>query len=355
MFYNRFYLKLGSECNFNCNHCSQGKIERKTSTHKVSKEVIDFLDKYVVKYSDKKTTLRLWGGEPLLYFDAIEFLVSRYKSKFIYTIISNGSLLNEKIIDFLNENEITFVLSHDGPATKFTRNIDVLENSTIKSLFDKIKKRSILSVLNARNPYYHTIFDYYKELGYYGEMNIRMVWVLNHNGTKSQQELSDININEFLKGTEELFSRAISHEQGKSYYPQEYDLVRGLVDRSYDMLTITKNEFCEGSKYIHKCTNCGYYGTGSKLEFDIQGNVYDCHNSDKIVGHISEDNELLAEKIKASIYNTQKETSCEDCQYNYFCQGLCNKTVAAGDKKWCELYKVTYDALIKYLMEKNDV
>lgn len=355
MHYDRFYLKLGNECNFNCNHCSQEKIKKDHSSHKVSREVIAFLDDYVTKHQDKKTVLRLWGGEPLLYFDTIHFLVSRYKNKFDYTMISNGSLLNKKIVNFINKNDIKFILSHDGPATEFTRNIDVLKNNSIKKQFDSIKKRSILSVINAKNPYYHTIFDYYKKFGYYDKMDIQIVWIVNHNGTDKQTELANIDIDEFRKGTRELFSRAKKHKKGIDYFPKEYSIAKCIINRCFTMQEITKKEFEKGSKYIHKCTNCGYFGSGSKLEFDIHGNVYDCHNSDNIIGQITETSDVLKKRIENSVDETQKEVSCEKCKHKYYCQGLCSKTVTAGDLKWCDLYKATYDELARFIVECYDV
>ena len=353
IYYNRFYLKLGNECNFNCNYCSQGQIPRENKTHKISQDVIDFLDKYLVDHKDKpKTILRLWGGEPLLYFDIMQKLLARYKDKFEFTCISNGSLLNQEIVDFLNENNIIFALSHDGPVTESTRNIDILKNKEIKSLFDSIKNRSILSLITSENPYIYKVFDYYKELGYYDLFNISIVWMVNHNGTINQRRLSEINIEEYKNGLRELITRYEKHENKIGNYHQEHALIKSQLRHIFYKVNIEKPEL-KCRNYIRKCSTCGYYGKGSKLEFDIHGNVYNCHNSDDIIGHITEDTEIIEDKKKKSLDNIKKEINCRDCAFQNICDGVCMNTVSDGDAKWCELYKATFSVLLNYIGTKN--
>lgn len=353
IYYDRFYLKLGNECNFSCKYCSQGQIPRENKSHKISQDVLDFLDNYLIDHKDKpKTILRLWGGEPLLYFDTMKELIARYKGKFEFTCISNGSLLNQEIVDFMNENNIMFALSHDGSVTEATRNIDILKNKEIKSLFDSIKNRSILSLITSENPYIHKVYDYYKNLGYYDLFNISIVWMVNHNGTDNQKKLSEINIEKYKEGYRELISRYEKHKNSTGYYPQEFSIVRGKLQNIISKINIKKSEL-KNRKYIRKCSTCGYYGKGLKLEFDIHGNVYNCHNSDDIIGHITEDTKTLERKKEKNLDNIKKEINCQDCIFQNICEGVCMKTVPEGDIQWCKLYQATITVLLEYIDTKD--
>lgn len=64
---------------------------------------------------DKKPTVGFFGGEPLLKFDDIIVpITKKYEDKIEFSITTNGTLLNEDIIDFFCDYEIYPLLSFDG-------------------------------------------------------------------------------------------------------------------------------------------------------------------------------------------------------------------------------------------------
>lgn len=87
----------------------------------------------------KKSFITFYGGEPLLTFDTIRRTVDYIKNhktlnakKLRYSISTNGTLLTEEILHFLNTNKFRVYLSQDGTAQDLTRpsklNSLVLEN-----------------------------------------------------------------------------------------------------------------------------------------------------------------------------------------------------------------------------------
>jgi uncharacterized protein len=88
--------------------------------------------KYFIGFSNTKQinpqiqpNITFYGGEPLLNTDLIKHVVNFvkqvYYKKTNFFITTNGTLLTEKIIDFLYENEFNITVSLDGPKSEHDR------------------------------------------------------------------------------------------------------------------------------------------------------------------------------------------------------------------------------------------
>ena len=116
-------LHVAHTCNLNCSYCfaSQGKYqgERALMSFEVGKRAFDFL----IENSGSRRNLEVdfFGGEPSLNFDVVKRLVryareveGKYNKNFRFTYTTNGMLLTDDMIEFLNENMHNVVLSLDG-------------------------------------------------------------------------------------------------------------------------------------------------------------------------------------------------------------------------------------------------
>ena len=92
---------------------------RKLLDEATGKKAIDFL----LENSGTRHNLELdfFGGEPLMNIDVIKAIVKyarsreeKYGKKFRFTVTTNGILLDEETIDFLNREMSNIVLSIDG-------------------------------------------------------------------------------------------------------------------------------------------------------------------------------------------------------------------------------------------------
>ena len=125
----KFYLLLGPACNMQCRHCSQSADKHSDLFDDVLNLKVWELIKNYILYSInnastdffvKKRKLIFWGGEALLHWKAICEIVNRTKEEFGFTvhenfrfsIISNGLLLTQDKIDYINENKIDFCFSY---------------------------------------------------------------------------------------------------------------------------------------------------------------------------------------------------------------------------------------------------
>ena len=116
-------LNIAHDCNLRCKYCfaSTGDFGkgRKLMTFETGKKAIDFL---LEKSLDRKNLeLDFFGGEPLMNFDVVKQIVeyarsreAEYGKKFRFTITTNGVLLDDDKIDFINREMSNVVLSIDG-------------------------------------------------------------------------------------------------------------------------------------------------------------------------------------------------------------------------------------------------
>ena len=111
-------IQMGLNCNFHCKYCNQAPDRNAYKPVRQPYEVeVKNLIKKLIDNHIQTNRITLWGGEPLVYWKLMKLLVSELKRIFPgvkISTISNGSLLNEKITDWLIENDINFTLSHDA-------------------------------------------------------------------------------------------------------------------------------------------------------------------------------------------------------------------------------------------------
>ncbi len=116
-------LHVAHTCNLNCSYCfaSQGKYqgERALMSFEVGKQAFDFL--IANSGTRKNLEVDFFGGEPLMNWDVVKQLVAYARSiekehnkNFRFTLTTNGLLIDDEIIDFLNKEMSNVVLSLDG-------------------------------------------------------------------------------------------------------------------------------------------------------------------------------------------------------------------------------------------------
>jgi sulfatase maturation enzyme AslB (radical SAM superfamily) len=134
-------IQVSAKCNFACSYCFVKK-ENKLMPLSLIDHLIDFLK----DSPPKKYVLHFTGGEPLLNFEFIEELIKKIKIKkmnnFSYFITTNGSLLNDKILNFLAKNQIGLEISFDGKKFSHLKNRKPIDDNFVyyDNLLSNIKK-----------------------------------------------------------------------------------------------------------------------------------------------------------------------------------------------------------------------
>ena len=169
---------MGLSCNYSCDYCSQKFVERAPETSK--KDIDAFMEKLNALEFSEEVGLRVefWGGEPLVYWKTLKPLAETIRQKFAdwkvkpqFSIITNGSILTEEIIDWLMMLDFSVSISHDGPGQS-VRGPDPFDDPEKKKLIlgfhrmmSRLKKPfSFNPMMNSKNKSRKEIYDWFVEL-----------------------------------------------------------------------------------------------------------------------------------------------------------------------------------------------
>jgi uncharacterized protein len=157
----RLVLNITEQCNMRCKYCSySGKYpyervhQNQHMTLETAKKAVDF---YLLhSCQDPGQIIGFYGGEPLLNFNVIRGIVyytaDISKKKNVYfKIETNGTLLNQNIIDFFIENNFIISISLDGPREIHDQN-RILKNG--RGSFDTVI-RKLTMIKNRDKDYYN--------------------------------------------------------------------------------------------------------------------------------------------------------------------------------------------------------
>lgn len=101
-----FIIVLTQNCNFRCNFCKVGKNEDVLALSSV-KKIINF---FLTLRGEEKIKIKLHGGEPLLCWNKISYLINKFSSDVNFLITTNGWFLDKNKIEFLKSNRGKFEL-----------------------------------------------------------------------------------------------------------------------------------------------------------------------------------------------------------------------------------------------------
>ncbi|MBP2645013.1 MAG: anaerobic sulfatase-maturating enzyme [Firmicutes bacterium] len=116
-------LHVAHDCNLRCGYCFAGTgdfgHDRSLMPKHVAEQAIDFI--IANSGARKNCEVDFFGGEPLLNMETVRHAVSYIRKReaetgkvFKLTLTTNAALLNNSIIEYLNSENISVVLSLDG-------------------------------------------------------------------------------------------------------------------------------------------------------------------------------------------------------------------------------------------------
>ena len=155
-------IQMGLKCNYSCEYCSQRFVPRNKDDHLDTSDQYHIGDEEVDLYVKKfdhitfadKPYFELWGGEPFLYWKTLQPLVIKLREKFpscTFSVITNGSMFNDEIIDWIVKYDIRISISHDGPGQP-TRGPDPFDDPEKKKMIMKLtNKRANVQIKHKRN------------------------------------------------------------------------------------------------------------------------------------------------------------------------------------------------------------
>lgn len=110
----RGVIHVTNKCNLSCSYCYANKgnygSENKVMSISTAMDIAEFINKYHINMN----VVHFFGGEPLLNLDVIEYLCEKLTPR-KFTLISNGTILNDKFIELILKHKIDLIISIDGP------------------------------------------------------------------------------------------------------------------------------------------------------------------------------------------------------------------------------------------------
>jgi len=339
-------LNMTHDCNLRCEYCfaSQGTYngEKAFMSFETGKKAFDFL----VKSSGKRRNLEVdfFGGEPLMNFETIKKLVDYGRSlekdndkHFRFTITTNGVLLDEDKINYINENMDNVVLSIDGR----------------KETNDRMRK-----TINGKGSYEAIINNFknfvskrgtkdYFARGTYTAYNLDFSEDVKH---MREAGFDKISVEPVVASPEEKYALKEEHID---ILKKEYEKLAEYFIESYN--TDKKFQFfhfnieLDGGPCIYKRS----IGCGAGTEYVAvtpAGELYPCHQfvgqEEFIVGNVDEG--ITNERIVKMFSNVSVDEKpiCRDCWAKYYCSGGCHANAYNFSKDFnipysvgCELEK----------------
>lgn len=326
---NTLKIQLGLSCNYSCDYCSQKFVERPKETSK--KDIQDFLKKLeVLEFSEEQgLKVEFWGGEPFVYWKTMKPLAEALREKFKdwknkprFSVITNGSLLTDEIIDWLMMMEFSVSISHDGPG-QHVRGPDPFDDPEQKErligfyrMMTRLKKGiSFNSMLNARNQSRKEIHDWFVKLT--GDENIKL-------GEGTLVDAYDVDGSQNSLNTKKEHFEFRQRAFGE-FYANQGQIGFGLpvfkVDQFTDDILSHKDAKYNGQK-------CGSDEEGM-LAIDLRGNVITCQNVSATETAMNGESHLCGNlddydnvRVKSSTH-WMNRPDCPTCPVVNLCKGSC--------------------------------
>lgn len=342
----RIYLVLGTACNFNCVYCIQHENKPRCKKQ-ISPTVFAWLENIAETLPEVfKPELVFYGGEPLLYKEAIHQIVDRFKDAFRYSIISNGSYLTDEDVKYFNQNNITYVFSNDGPNTVITRQIDMWQDDEFVSRFNKLNNRVVDSVYSAQNQETYKLFKYIEDKS--PGTQVCLEDLICNSSTPSY--LVDFNQETLLCDYKKM------GDEVEKYFNGECSTTSQCATKFTQWLREAMDAIKTPDYPLF-----GRCGSGkSNLSIDTEGNVYLCKNFNEKIGTVLDSYDVLYENAKALTKTLRDKNleakGCFECPAFYFCRGGCPfEEPSELQKKKCEMVRTKWASVVSFIDNKLEV
>lgn len=337
-------IQLGLSCNYSCSYCLQSSEIDKAAKTKID-DAMSFIENLDSWLDGTPSRIEFWGGEPLLYLKKLNILVPALRNRFPdarLVIISNGSLLNDEVVDFLIDYDINFAISHDGPG-QAARGPDPLfdptVSSAIKRLLDERKEKfSFNFMVGGHNKSLKSIVTFFRAM--YGDdvpLNVADIVTPYSSDVADSEEMSD---EELLSFSDELFYEMV--DIGFEALP--YD-IHQRMNRFLKHINGERNLAGESSK-------CGM-DTAEYLSCDLEGNVITCQNVGAVGVHMAGKVDDMSSVNVTEIKHWSDRKACKDCIVLSICGGGCMYQSDTLFESACRAHFAYSMAVLRFFMFIN--
>ena len=317
-------LNVAHDCNLKCKYCfaKQGDFGGKAELMplEVGKKAIDYL--IANSGSRKNLEIDFFGGEPLMNWEVVKALVAYGREvekpagkNIRYTITTNGVLLDDEKIDFINEHMHNVVLSLDGrkevnDGMRLTLN-DKGSYDLIVPKFQKlVAQRPKDKYYYVRGTFTRDNLDFSKDVNHFYDLGFELT---------SVEPVVDDETNPFALREEDLPKIFEEYENYAAELAERQ--LKGEKNKFFHF-TIDLNQ---GPCVIKRITGCG--AGNEYISVVPNGDIYPCHQfvgeEKYLMGNVWDGvkrTDLCKEFKNCNVYAKEK---CQNCFAKFYCSGGC--------------------------------
>lgn len=379
-------LVVTESCNFRCRYCvysGEYKNNRVHSSNLMDKSIAQLaVYKYISYFKSEilknniaaEPVISFFGGEPLLNFqiikETVKFSKSIYHGDITYSLTTNGSLFNEKNINFFIENNFYLNVTLNGDIKEHDRlRVFSNGNGSYNTIVNGLK------LINQVNTEYYksnvgilTNFDTgtdlikltnFLESNKYTRRKRILISKIIDNNTSWYGRYSIKEKEEYNNQLNELKSSFINSIKRKEY-PREMEMglfgsiLRNILNRNIMSKNIIREQ---STKYGGTCI------PGSKIAVSWDGSLHICEkvNLDHPIGNVWDWLDYKEIERIITKYNNVLHQRCSVCNIRNICT-ICfkdlfgeNGKIEIISKTWCdtfvEEYKKSFSLLYSLLEE----
>jgi len=317
-------LHVAHDCNLACKYCFAGEGEyhgdRSMMSLEVGKQAIDFL----IAHSANRKNLEIdfFGGEPLMNFKVVKEVViyarsleEKYNKHFRFTLTTNGVLLNEANMAFMNEHMHNVVLSIDGrkeihdfmrPASNGQGSYETIIQK-MKAFADSRNQENYY----VRGTFTHHNLDFAEDVLHLADEGFKQISVEPVvTPLEMPYALQDEDVGILMQQYEHLAREKLMYKsQGK-----DFNFFHFTVDLS------------QGPCVAKRISGCG--AGVEYLAVTPQGDLYPCHQyvgiEEFILGHVTTGVKELEKQAVFKSCNVYAKEGCQTCWAKFYCSGGCS-------------------------------
>ncbi|WP_378950368.1 thioether cross-link-forming SCIFF peptide maturase [Pelosinus sp. sgz500959] len=332
-------LHVAHDCNLRCGYCFAGTGDFGHSRGLMTKEVAEQAIEFIIQNSGPRinSEIDFFGGEPLMNMDTVRHAVSYVRrretetgKKFKLTLTTNGVLLNDEMTAYLNENNISLVLSLDG-RRQVHDNMRPFANG--RGSYDMVRE-NVTKAIASRNDQ-----NYYLR-GTFTAKNLDFAADVLDMADQGCTQLS----------VEPVVSKDSQYALTEEHLPAlfaEYDklaqvyLERKRNGKGFDFFHFNL-DLNNGPCVAKRLSGCG--AGHEYFAVTPEGDLYPCH---QFVGR----EEFLLGNVVDGVKNTElpnqfrqthvlNKDECRDCWARYYCGGGCHANADLFNSNINEPYKI---------------
>lgn len=338
-------LEVSNDCNLRCSYCygdggTYGRESCYMSTE-VAYRCIDFQINHSM--GEKNLQVIFFGGEPLMNFKVIHDVVEYTKTKakelgvhYSYGITTNATLLDEKKINYLKENNFVITVSIDGPKEVHDMNryykLGVgSHDKTVEAVKQMIRMKMRLrarATINCTELRLTYIEQYLADLGF-EDIVLTYVDIDSHNKLYISDEKFEI-IEKELETLGEIF-------------------INELLSKKSTRVNTFKVPL--ESLYLHHRTERGCGAGVTYAAFTAKGELYPCHRFSNWeqyrLGDYNSEQFGNKDFLNCTVLNREP---CSECFGRHICGGNClhsaalfNDSIYRTDTHYCKLFNKVFE------------